>query len=126
MTETSKENEMDTEVTINTLDREEIHRLIAALPAAWGLIDERDGSTLSETVDQVIEALRKYANPEPEKPGITCGMCSRARTVTDPKHPMDAYDYSPLQVVMGQPLGWYSGDDGEICPECMTGILRRQ
>lgn len=62
-------DEVDSEntVTINTLDREEIHRFIACLPADWGLIDERDGSTLSETVDQVIEALREFANPKPAR-----------------------------------------------------------
>ena len=32
----------------------------------------------------------------------TCQMCSRERTVADAAHPMDAYDYSPLQVVTGQ------------------------
>lgn len=47
-----------------------------------------------------------------------CGACNRPRT------PQDAYDYNPLQVVTNQPLGWYSGDDGEMCPECMTKIMR--
>ena len=37
---------------------------------------------------------------------------------------MDAYDYNPLQVITRQPLGWYSGDDGELCPECMTKTMR--
>lgn len=37
---------------------------------------------------------------------------------------MDAYDYNPLQVMTNQPLGWYSGDDGEVCPECMTKMIR--
>lgn len=62
-------DEVDSEntVTINTLDREEIHRFIACLPADWGLIDERDGSTLSETVAQVTEALREFANPKPAR-----------------------------------------------------------
>ena len=46
-----------------------------------------------------------------------CGDCGRERTVAD------AYDYNPLQVVMGQPLGWYSGDDGELCPEDMTRLM---
>lgn len=48
-----------------------------------------------------------------------CGMCPRERT------PQDALDYSPIQVVTRQPLGWYSGDDGEICPECMAQLLGR-
>ena len=51
----------------------------------------------------------------PEVP--TCGSCGRKRT------PQDAYDYNPLQVIMRQPLGWYSGDDSEVCPECMTTLM---
>jgi hypothetical protein len=53
---------------------------------------------------------------EPQK----CSLCRRERTVRD------AYDYNPLQAITGQPLGWYSGDDGEVCPECMTKTLSRQ
>lgn len=53
---------------------------------------------------------------EPQK----CDLCQRERTIRD------AYDYNPLQVLSGQPLGWYSGDDGEICPECMTRIMQNQ
>ena len=49
-----------------------------------------------------------------------CVICKRERTRAD------VYDYNPLQVIMGQPLGWYSADDGEICPECMTHTLRTQ
>jgi hypothetical protein len=56
----------------------------------------------------------------------TCGACKRERTVGDPEHPMDAYDYNALQVVTGTPLGWYDGDDGQICPECMTKTIRGQ
>lgn len=51
-----------------------------------------------------------------------CGVCSRERGLTG----MDVYPYSPLQVVTGAPLGWYSGDDGEVCPQCMTNLLRNQ
>lgn len=47
-----------------------------------------------------------------------CSSCRRERTLAD------AYDYNPIQVVTGQPLGWYSGDDGELCPECMTKTMR--
>lgn len=47
-----------------------------------------------------------------------CIICGRERTVED------AYDYNPLQVVTGRPLGWYSGDDGEICPQDMEKMLR--
>ena len=54
-----------------------------------------------------------------------CGSCQRERSLGDSaEHAMDAYDYTPMQVVTGQPFGWYSGDDGEVCPECMTTMLR--
>jgi len=49
---------------------------------------------------------------------VTCSSCGRERTLED------AYDYNPIQVVTGRPVGWYSGDDGEVCPECMTATLR--
>lgn len=55
-----------------------------------------------------------------------CSLCQRERTLGDGEHPMDSYDYSPLQVITNKPLGWYSGDDGEVCPECMTKTLRAQ
>lgn len=55
----------------------------------------------------------------------TCGSCRRERTLGDSaEHPMDAYDYTPMQVITGQRLGWYSGDDGEVCPECMEQMIR--
>lgn len=57
---------------------------------------------------------------EQNRPRIECSSCRRERTVDD------AYDYNPLQVITGKPLGWYSGDDGEVCPECMTRMLRDQ
>ena len=56
----------------------------------------------------------------PEMP--KCVMCGRYRGIEG----MDAYDYNPVQVITGQPLGWYSGDDGEMCPECMTETIRGQ
>lgn len=46
-----------------------------------------------------------------------CSDCGRERTI------QDCNDYNPLQVITGHPLGWYSGDDGEVCPECMTRML---
>ena len=57
---------LDAQVVIDTQDREEIHRFIACLPADWGLIDT-DGSTLSETIEQVQAALREFANPKPAR-----------------------------------------------------------
>lgn len=49
----------------------------------------------------------------------TCGECGRGRTDAD-------IAYSPLQPIMGQPCGWYSGDDAELCGHCMDTILERQ
>lgn len=48
----------------------------------------------------------------------TCSSCRRERTLND------AYDYNPTQAITGKPFGWYSGDDGEVCPECMEKMLR--
>lgn len=50
----------------------------------------------------------------------TCSLCRRERTIAD------CYDYNPLQVVTGSPVGWYSGDDGEVCPQCMAKTLNGQ
>ena len=47
-----------------------------------------------------------------------CAVCGRERTADD-------RDYSPLQVIHGRPLGWYSGDDGEICPEDFAKLMGR-
>jgi len=48
-----------------------------------------------------------------------CSMCGRERTLAD------SHDYNPLQAIMGDPLGWYSADDGEICGGCMTELIRK-
>lgn len=50
-----------------------------------------------------------------------CSMCGRARGVEG----MDVHDYSPFQVVMNQPLGWYSHKEEQMCPECITDLLIR-
>jgi len=49
-----------------------------------------------------------------------CQVCERPRLIAD------SYDYNPLQVIMGEALGWYSADDGEICGSCMTNMLGSQ
>jgi hypothetical protein len=46
----------------------------------------------------------------------TCVVCGRDKTKEDK-------DYDPMQVLTGQPVGWYSGEDGEVCPEDMTRLL---
>lgn len=48
----------------------------------------------------------------------TCQMCGRERTL------QDDYDYNPAQVFTGRPLGWYSGEDGEVCGECVAKMIR--
>ena len=55
--------------------------------------------------------------PEPSSPSHQCGRCGRFRT------PEDVQDYSFMQVLYGNPVGWYSDDDGEMCPECMRFLL---
>lgn len=53
------------------------------------------------------------------RPITICNMCQRARTPEDK-------DYSPVQVLMGEPSGWYSGDDGEICGHDMDVMMGRK
>ncbi|MEV4902378.1 hypothetical protein AB0K08_13675 [Citricoccus sp. NPDC055426] len=48
---------------------------------------------------------------------VECSSCGQPR-------PADETAYNPMQAITGGPLGWYSGDDGEICSDCMTNIIR--
>lgn len=49
----------------------------------------------------------------------TCDICGRERTDQDP-------DYEPLQLLtLGTRIGWYSGDDGEICGADMQIMFQR-
>lgn len=50
---------------------------------------------------------------------VKCQVCGRERTPED-------RDYSPMQVFLGQKLGWYSGDDGELCGADLQNILDNQ
>ena len=65
-----------------------------------------------------------FPPPEKEDPRPKCSLCGRRRY--DGSDGMDNYDYSPMQVISGQPFGWYSGDDGEVCPGCMTKTMREK
>jgi hypothetical protein len=48
---------------------------------------------------------------------VQCLRCGRFRKPGE-------VDYNPLQVIAGQrSLGWYSGDDGEICGACMSSLM---
>jgi hypothetical protein len=49
-----------------------------------------------------------------------CGVCGRERGIEG----MDTYDYNPIQVVTNRRFGWYSGDDGEVCPQDMEKMIR--
>lgn len=48
---------------------------------------------------------------------VKCGVCGLVRT--------DEPDYSPIQLILGQEVGWYSGDDGEICPKDMQELFNK-
>lgn len=49
---------------------------------------------------------------------VLCNRCGRERTPQD-------RDYDPLKAVLSGLVGWYSGDDdGQICPEDMTALMR--
>lgn len=52
--------------------------------------------------------------------GVKCQICGRPRTA------VDDLDYNPVQVITGQPIGWYSAEDGEICPKDMAQMVRGQ
>ena len=51
--------------------------------------------------------------------GAVCSSCGRTRGQGE-------RDYNPMQAITGGPLGWYSGEDGEICAGCMERIIRGQ
>lgn len=87
---------------------------IALVGSTWKMITECPVDR--EEIDAMLQEVIPYQVP-------TCSLCSRER---DPYRPMDAYDYNPLQVLSGLPVGWYTGDDGNVCPECMTKTLGRQ
>jgi hypothetical protein len=51
---------------------------------------------------------------------VVCASCRRKRTLADD------YDYNPLQLVTGRPLGWYNGEDEQLCGQCLTATMRGQ
>jgi hypothetical protein len=67
------------------------------------------GASMQRAVDAVIPS-----------PAIVCGNCGRERSISDD------YEYNPLQLVTGRPLGWYSNDDGEFCGECLAAMMKGQ
>lgn len=54
------------------------------------------------------------------QPGIVCTSCKRTRTVNDD------YDYTPLQIFTGRKLGWFNGENEQMCGECLTKTMKGQ
>jgi hypothetical protein len=73
------------------------------------LIAAAQGASMQRAVDAVIPSA-----------AIVCGNCGRERGISDD------YEYNPLQLVTGRPLGWYSNDDGEFCGGCLAAMMRGQ
>lgn len=85
------------------------------------LLDESAGTEIvipHAALEPLADAARYFSTKTADSPVPKCSLCGRERTLGD------AYDYNPIQAMTGRPLGWYSGDDGEVCPECMTKTLR--
>lgn len=57
---------------------------------------------------------------------VRCSLCGRPRMRGTAEYPMDDTDYSVMQVLTDKPIGWYSGEDGEVCPEDMARSLANQ
>ena len=50
--------------------------------------------------------------------GIVCAHCGLERTLADD------YDYTPLQLFTGRPLGWFNGDNEQMCGDCLGKSMR--
>lgn len=78
-------------------------------------------STTDDAAEGVQAAHRRLAdvaaNPSVSETGAACSQpgCETHRT-TEP-------EYSAIQAMTGQPLGWYSGDDGEFCPKHIAELM---
>lgn len=97
------------------------------------LVPAADIARSNELLRQLADLVESGLEPEPlvepvsgnsDNPGSgdfiqRCSDCHRERTIND------FNDYNPLQVVTGQPIGWYSGSDGEICGGCMAKMMGR-
>lgn len=55
-----------------------------------------------------------------EQFAIVCAACRRPRTLADD------YDYNPLQLVTGRPLGWFNGDGEQMCGDCLGKTMKGQ
>ena len=74
-----------------------------------------------EPTSERVEAGLPAADPNTwSLPGIVCAACSRQRTLADD------YDYTPLQLFTGRPLGWFNGDGEQMCGDCLGKSMRGQ
>jgi hypothetical protein len=61
------------------------------------------------------------AGPEQAQPfAVVCAACGRERTLADD------YDYNPLQLVTGRPLGWFNCDGEQMCGQCLLATMKGQ
>lgn len=70
------------------------------------------------TDEQHLRAVLDLPPIVTEPPGVICADCRRPRTVADD------YDYTPLQLITGRPLGWFNGDGEQMCGECLAATMR--
>lgn len=120
MSETATDQFRDLRRAADGASRQLVNAVADACPGEHKTVQHRDGKSpwchecgRTDRGHQI-----KVIKPEPSVAVQRCSLCGRERTIED------AYDYNPLQAMTGKPLGWYSGDDGEVCPECMTKTLR--
>jgi hypothetical protein len=66
-------------------------------------------------------ALNDPVVPSSPAAPAECSDCGRKRD----ERGRDNLAYNPMQVVLNQEIGWYSGDDGEFCGQCMATLIRR-
>jgi len=72
----------------------------------------------AERVQARLDAITGITGMTGQMPGIVCAACGRHRTLADD------YDYSPLQLFTGRPLGWFNGDGEQMCGDCLSKSMR--
>jgi hypothetical protein len=74
----------------------------------------------AERVQASLDAITAMTGMTGQMPGIVCAACGRARTLADD------YDYTPLQLITGRPLGWFNGDGEQMCGDCLGLTMNGQ
>jgi hypothetical protein len=77
-------------------------------------------SAAKDAAERVNSAHKRLAEPA-INPSVSETKCSQpgCDAVKNPLIP----DYSPVQLMTDQALGWYSGDDGEFCPQHIAELV---